>query len=108
MPFTRKNPPNTSTERMKLNTGPAATVEARAHKGAPCMVWRRSASLRAEIASPSLPEAASESPRNLTKPPKGSAASCQRVPRLSMRENSTGPKPRLNTSAWMPVQRPTM
>ena len=51
------------------------------------------------IASPSTPEAAFESPANFTYPPNGKAAICHLVPRLSNREYSIGPKPRLNTSA---------
>ncbi len=95
-------------DRMKLNTGPAATVAVRAQSGAPCMVWRRRSGGSAAIAAPSLPLAASASPKNLTKPPNGSAASCQRVPCLSVRAKNTGPNPSENTSALIPDQRPTM
>ena len=84
---------------MKLNIGPAATVAARAQMGAPCMVRRKAAASISDMASPSLPLAASASPENFTKPPKGKAAICQTVPRLSTRLASTGPNPIENTSA---------
>ena len=45
MPSYIRRPANTAKAKMKLNTGPAATVAARAQSGAPCMVRRRSAAL---------------------------------------------------------------
>ncbi len=93
---------------MKLKIGPAATVAARAQSGAPFIVRRRSAALRADMASSSVPPEGLLSPLNFTYPPKGSSANCHFVPRLSTRENSTGPKPSENTSASIPDQRPTM
>jgi hypothetical protein len=57
----------TRIDRMKLNTGPAATVAARAQSGAPCIVCRRSpASSEAITASSALSEVAEASPRNFT------------------------------------------
>ena len=95
-------------DRTKLAAGPAITVAARAQSGAPGIVWRRSCGGMRSKSFAAVPLAAFSSPRNLTYPPSGSAAICQRVPRRSVRAQITGPKPSENTSALIPHQRPTM
>ena len=54
-------------DRAKLKNGPAATVAARAHSGAPIMVERFSASSRPSMApSSAMAPEALPSPRNFT------------------------------------------
>ena len=57
---------NIAAARIKLKTGPAATVAARAQSGAPCIVLRRSSDRIVPSADASAELAASLSPKNLT------------------------------------------
>ena len=82
-------------------TGPAATISARFHKAAH---WKLPSSLGAE-GSGTL--AGFMSPWNCTYPPKGSAESFQRVPRLSVKPAISLPKPTEKLSARTPNKRPT-